>query len=176
MIFCFFHDFCFRHGMILTLQRGASCCSHCDYFFFFFYTANPGHLQRYGWQVDKNRALPNPHEGSMEVFQKNVSANTSKDWFASRKSVVALCFFDLSRASNWKRKRNSPRRKKLFLPDSNIEEKSVCRVSVRGKEPQPLNRCPRVLPPACPMTVPVSCTTDGTCRADALSHSSLQWQ
>ena len=51
------------------------------------------------------------------------------------------------------------------VPDSYIEEKSVCCASVRAKEPQPFNCCPHVPPPACPgetLRVPVCCTTDGT--------------
>ena len=57
---------------------------------------------------------------------------------------------------------------RLVIPsDSDMEEKSVCCASKRAKEPQPFNCCPHVLPPACPMTVPACCTTDGTWRENA---------
>ena len=49
---------------------------------------------------------------------------------------------------------------------TNIEEKAVCCASVRA-EPELLNCCLHAPPPACPERVPVRCTTDGTCRANA---------
>ena len=64
----------------------------------------------------------------------------------------------------------------VFPP--NIEEKAVCCASVRAKKPQPHKCCPHAPPLACPMRVPLRCTTDGTyrkMRSSSQSPSNKNW-
>ena len=61
-----------------------------------------------------------------------------------------------------------------FFP-SNISENAFCSASMRAKEPQTLQCCPDVPPPACPMSLPRLTALAGQMRSSSQFPSSKNW-